>query len=234
MGKEASDIILIDDNLISLKNAFLEGRRIFNNLKRVVFFLVTTNVAEDLTILASLILGYPFILKPIHILLLNFVTDTLVGTGLAFEKEHGYELKSKPKKTKESLIGLDILPFLLMMASSMAILTILIFSYEHLIDLEKARTYAFLIMSLTQLYNALNLRSFNQSLFNLSFRYNYYIIFGLFTSLFLQILFIFNDKIRGVLGFSQITIIEFVIILGLSSFVLIIGEIYKLIKRNIK
>ncbi|MER3407199.1 MAG: hypothetical protein C4278_02145 [Patescibacteria group bacterium] len=91
-----------------------------------------------------------------------------------------------------------------------------------------------MIISLTQLYNVLNLRSFNQSLFNLSFRYNYYIIFGLFTSLFLQILFIFNDKIRGVLGFSQITIIEFVIILGLSSFVLIIGEIYKLIKRNIK
>lgn len=234
IAKSASDIILIDDNLESLLSAFQQGRKIYNNLKRTVFFLITTNVAESLTILTSLILGYPFILKPTHILFLNFVTDTLVGTTLAFEKEHGQELLTKPRKAKESLIGLDLLPFLLMMASTMMILTVLIFSSEYLFNLDKARTYAFLVMSLTQLYNALNLRSLNQSTFSLSFKLNPYIIFGIFISLFLQYFVLFNPTARQILGFSEINIFEFTIILILSSFVLIVGEIYKFFKRKIK
>jgi Ca2+-transporting ATPase len=234
IAKSASDIILIDDNLESLLSAFQQGRKIYNNLKRTVFFLITTNVAEDLTILTSLILGYPFILKPTHILFLNFVTDTLVGTTLAFEKEHGQELLTKPRKAKESLIGLDLLPFLLIMASTMMMFTVLIFGSEYLFNLDKARTYAFLVMSLTQLYNALNLRSLNQSLFSLSFKLNPYIIFGIFISLFLQYFVLFNPTAREILGFSEINIFEFTIIIILSSFVLIVGEIYKFFKRKIK
>ena len=234
IAKSASDVILIDDNLESMLSAFEQGRKIYNNLKRTVFFLITTNVAEDLTILTSLILGYPFILKPTHILFLNFVTDTLIGTTLAFEKEHGQELLTKPRKAKESIIGLDLLPFLLMMASTMMILTVLIFGSEYLFNLDKARTYAFLVMSLTQLYNALNLRSLNQSLFNLSFRLNPYIIFGIFISLFLQYFVLFNHTAREILGFSEINIFEFTIIMILSSFVLVVGEVYKFFKRKIQ
>jgi len=234
IAKSASDIILIDDNLENLLSAFQQGRKIYNNLKRTVFFLITTNVAEDLTILTSLILGYPFILKPTHILFLNFVTDTLVGTALAFEKEHGRELLTKPRKAKESLIGLDLLPFLLMMATTMMILTVLIFGSVYLFDLDKARTYAFLVMSLTQLYNALNLRSLNQSVFSLSFKLNPYIIFGILVSLLLQYFVLFNPIAREILGFSEINIFDFIIILVLSSSVLIIGEIYKLLKRKLQ
>jgi Ca2+-transporting ATPase len=234
IAKSASDLILIDDNLESLLSAFQQGRKIYNNLKRTVFFLITTNVAEDLTILISLILGYPFILKPTHILFLNFVTDTLVGTTLAFEKEHGQELLTKPRKTKESLIGLDLVPFLLMMASIMMMLTVLIFGSEYLFNLDKARTYAFLVMSLTQLYNALNLRSLNQSLLSLSFKLNPYIIFGIFISLFLQYFVLFNPTAREILGFSEINIFEFTIIMTLSSFVLVVGEVYKFFKRKIQ
>ncbi|GIW65519.1 MAG: haloacid dehalogenase [Candidatus Parcubacteria bacterium] len=232
IAKSASDIILIDDNLESLLSGFIEGRKIFNNLKRVVFFLITTNVAESLTILTALILGFPFILKPTHILFLNFVTDTLIGTTLAFEKEHGNELQSKPRNPKESLISLDLLPFLLMMASIMMILTVLIFSIEYLFDLDKARTYAFLVMSLTQLYNALNLRSLNKTIFRLNFKLNPYIIVGIVLSLFLQYFVIFNPIARSILGFSQITLFEFFIILLLSSIVLVVGELYKFIKQK--
>jgi Ca2+-transporting ATPase len=234
IAKSASDIILIDDNLESLLSAFQQGRKIYNNLKRTVFFLITTNVAEDLTILTSLILGYPFILKPTHILFLNFVTDTLVGTTLAFEKEHGQELLTRPRKAKESLIGLDLLPFLLMMASTMMMLTVLIFGSEYLFNLDKARTYAFLVMSLTQLYNALNLRSLNQSVFSLSFKLNPYIIFGIFISLFLQYFVLFNPTAREILDFSEINIFEFTIIMILSSFVLVVGEVYKFFKMKIQ
>lgn len=231
VAKSASDLILIDDDLKSLTTAFSEGRKIFNNLKRVVFFLITTNVAESLTLLTSLILGYPLILKPTHILFLNFVTDTLVGTTLAFEKEHGYEMKNPPRKARESLINLDLIPNLIMMVFLMMILTILIFSSTYNLNLEKARTYAFLVMSFTQLYNALNLRSLNQSIFNLNFKLNPYLIFGLIISLFLQYIVIFNETLRNILGFSKITLFEFIIILILSSIVLIAGEILKLIKK---
>ncbi len=233
IAKSASDLVLIDDHLASLSQAFIEGRKIFNNLKRITFFLITTNVAESLTILSSLILGFPFILKPIHILILNFVTDTIVGTGLAFEKEHGYELKTKPRKAKESLITLDLIPQLLIMASIMMFLTVLFFSSEYLNNLERARTYAFLVMSLTQIFNALNLRSFNQSIFRLSFKMNYFIIGGFLISLLLQYLFVTNETLYEILGFSKISLGEFLFIFALSSIVLIVGEVYKILKRQI-
>ncbi len=234
IAKSASDIILLDDNLENLIESIKEGRKVYNNLKRVVFFLITTNVAESLTILSALITGLPFILKPTHILFLNFVTDTLVGTGLAFEKEHGYELISGPRKAKESLISFDLIPFLLMMATIMTILTFLIFQNEYTFDLDKARTYAFLVMSFTQIYNALNLKSFNQSILKLNIKSNLYLILGIVFSVFLQYFVIFNPQARNILNFAPIKIEEFVIIFMLSSLVLIIGEIYKAIKRKIR
>jgi magnesium-transporting ATPase (P-type) len=233
IAKSASDIILLDDNLENLIESIKEGRKVYNNLKRVVFFLITTNVAESLTILSALITGLPFILRPTHILFLNFVTDTLVGTGLAFEKEHGYELISGPRKAKESLISFDLIPFLLIMATIMTILTFLIFQNEYPFDLDKARTYAFLVMSFTQIYNALNLRSFNQSILKLNIKGNLYLILGFVFSVFLQYFVIFNPQARNILNFAPIKIEEFVIIFMLSSLVLIIGEIYKAIKRKI-
>jgi Ca2+-transporting ATPase len=233
IAKSASDIILLDDNLENLIESIKEGRKVYNNLKRVVFFLITTNVAESLTILSALITGLPFILRPTHILFLNFVTDTLVGTGLAFEKEHGYELISGPRKAKESLISFDLIPFLLIMATIMTILTFLIFQNEYPFDLDKARTYAFLVMSFTQIYNALNLRSFNQSILKLNIKGNLYLILGIVFSVFLQYFVIFNPQARNILNFAPIKIEEFVIIFMLSSLVLIIGEIYKAIKRKI-
>jgi len=234
IARSASDIILLDDNLENLIESIKEGRKVYNNLKRVVFFLITTNVAESLTILSALITGLPFILRPTHILFLNFVTDTLVGTGLAFEKEHGYELISGPRKAKESLISFDLIPFLLMMATIMTILTFLIFQNEYPFDLDKARTYAFLVMSFTQIYNALNLRSFNQSILKLNIKGNLYLILGIVFSVFLQYFVIFNPQARNILNFAPIKIEEFVIIFMLSSLVLIIGEIYKAIKRKIR
>jgi Ca2+-transporting ATPase len=234
IARSASDIILLDDNLENLIESIKEGRKVYNNLKRVVFFLITTNVAESLTILSALITGLPFILRPTHILFLNFVTDTLVGTGLAFEKEHGYELISGPRKAKESLISFDLIPFLIIMATIMTILTFLIFQNEYPFDLDKARTYAFLVMSFTQIYNALNLRSFNQSILNLNIKGNLYLILGFVFSVFLQYFVIFNPQARNILNFAPIKIEEFVIIFMLSSLVLIIGEIYKAIKRKIK
>ena len=234
IARSASDIILLDDNLENLIESIKEGRKVYNNLKRVVFFLITTNVAESLTILSALITGLPFILRPTHILFLNFVTDTLVGTGLAFEKEHGYELISGPRKAKESLISFDLIPFLLMMATIMTILTFLIFQNEYPFDLDKARTYAFLVMSFTQIYNALNLRSFNQSILKLNIKGNLYLILGIVFSVFLQYFVIFYPQARNILNFAPIKIEEFVIIFMLSSLVLIIGEIYKAIKRKIR
>lgn len=233
IAKSASDIILLDDNLENLLESFKQGRKVYNNLKRTVFFLITTNVAESLTILLSLISGFPFILKPTHILFLNFVTDTLVGTGLAFEKEHGYELKFGPRKAKESLISFDLIPFLLMMSSIMVILTFLVFQNEYLFDLDKARTYAFLVMSFTQIYNALNLRSLNQSIFKLSLGGNIYVLLGIIVSLLAQYFVIFNPTARNILGFSSISFEEFIVISILSSFVLIIGEVYKLLKNKL-
>lgn len=237
IAKSASDIILVDDNLTSLLSGVVEGRRIFDNLRRVVFFLITTNVAESLTIIGALFLGYPFILKPTHILFLNFVTDTLVGTSLAFEKGSGNELKLPPRNPKESIITWQLLPFLIIMASSMMVLAIYTFDSFYRItgdyNLDTARTYAFLVMSFTQLYNAINLRSLHNSSLKLSFRQNKYLLTGIILSSFLQIFVLYNERLRNFLGFDFVNIFDIVIIILMSSIVLVVGELYKYTRKKL-
>ncbi len=233
IAKSAGDIILLNDEFNSLVDAIIEGRKVFNNLRRTTFFLITTNVAESITIISSLLLKLPLILKPIHILFLNLVTDTLCGTFLAFEKEHGKEIKLGPRRYNESLINLQLLPFLFLIAFLMNIITLYLFVYEYTFNLEKARTYAFLVMSFTQIFNALNLRSLYTSLFKLKITTNPALIYGIISSTIVQYLAIYHPYINKLLGFSKISYLEFIFLIFLSSLVLFGGEAYKFIRNKL-
>lgn len=230
--RAASDIILLDDNFSTLISAIKQGRVIFNNIKRTSFFLVTTNIAEHITILLTIIIGWPLILLPAHILFINFITDTLVGTGLAFEGAHGYEMNVKPRSRKEKIITWEIFPFLLIIGVVMGFLTILLFGYYMGANLQKARTIAFLTMATTQIFNAFNLRSLKESVFKLGFLTNRVVLLGVGIALLLQIFLIQIEPLSSIFGFQPLFLSEWILIIFLSSSVLLVGSLYKILKNR--
>ena len=228
VAKEASGIVLADDNFASIVNAIEEGRIVFQNTRQSSTFLITTNFAEHITLASSLIFIGPVLpLLPTQILWLNLVTDGVAGAPLAAEPGHEDILKEKPKDKDENILTWEILPMLLLMALVMTVVTLLAFNHFRAYSVEKARTAAFTVMGLTQLFNALNMRSIKKSVFSLGFFQNKYLSIAVVLGFIIQIAVINIPFFQNVFGFEEIGW-EYVVMLILgSSFVLWFGETYK-------
>ena len=167
VARESSEIVLADDNFASIINAIEEGRIVFQNVRQTSFFLITTNVAEDITIVSSLAMGMALPLLPIQLLYLNLVTDTFPAIGLTMEPGHHDVLNQAPRNKKERILNKELIPFLILMAGLMVVGTIPLFRHFLPQGLDKARTVAFTAMSMFQLFNVLNMRSLKKSLFKI-------------------------------------------------------------------
>jgi P-type Ca2+ transporter type 2C len=230
VARESSEIILADDNFISIINAVEEGRIVFTNTRQASSFLVTTNFAEHTTLIISLFLFAQIPLLPTQILWLNLVTDGIAGFPLTIEPGHGKVLNEPPRKKDENILSKEIIPFSILMMSVMAILTIFFFDYHLKIDndIDKARTAAFTVMAFTQLFNVLNMRSIKRSIFELKFFSNKYIPISLSIAFILQMIALYF--LAPVFNFVELSFFELLFIFFLSSFVLWFGELYKLMK----
>jgi len=232
VARESSEMVLADDNFISIINAIEEGRIVFNNTKRTSFFLVTTNVSEHLTILVTLFLGLPLPLLPTQILWLNLVTDTGAGIGLASEPGHQDILNRKPRNSKENILTKEVIPFLLIMAGVMILLTVFTFDYLLPQGIEKARTGAFIVMAFTQIYNAFNLRTIKFSSFRMGIFRNKILILTSLISIALIFIITEFGIFSSLLGFESLSFAEFIALFMMSSLVLFVAEGYKFIARK--
>jgi len=231
--KEAGEIVLADDNFSSIIAAVEEGRIVFTNTRQTSSFLITTNFAEIATLVSSMAIGLPLPLLPTQILWLNLVTDGAVGFPLAAEPGHSDILKQPPRDKKENILSLEIIPFFILMTIIMALSTLFIFQlfFENG-GLEKARTGAFTVMAFTQLFNSLNMRSIKNSVFKIGFFSNRYIIIALILAFILQIAVIEIPFFQNIFHFKSLSALEIIGIFALSSLVLWIGEIYKIINSK--
>lgn len=239
VARESSSIVLADDNFASIINAIEEGRTVFNNVKQASLFLLTTNFAEIVVLIISLIIGVYLwgetllILLPASILFLNLVTDGFTGIALACEPHHEDVLKMPPRKKEENILSKDIFPLLALMVIIMTVFTI--FAFKFFLSngsLERARASVFAVMAITQLFNALNMRSLSQSVFKIGFFSNRLIVFGLAISFILVLIALFVEPVAIRFGFGVLNFFEFLIIVLLSSLVLWGGELYKYRQRN--
>lgn len=234
VARESSQIVLADDNFASIVNAVEEGRIVFNNVRHTSFYLITTNVAEYVTIIASLFLGLPLPLLPIHVLWLNLITDGTMSTTLAVEPGHNHELQEPPRPAKEGILSKEVLPFIFINALLMAAATIFFFIYALETDINKARTLAFTLMALFQLFNAFNMRSLKKSVFKIGFLSNRYILIGFGTALLLQIAVLYVPFLRESFRFVPLTLTEWLAVVLICSSVLWLGEIYKFFRYRVK
>jgi len=231
VARESSEVVLTDDNFASIVNAIEEGRIVFQNVKRTSFYLVTTNVAEDLTIISSIGLGLPLPLLPIQVLYLNIVTDTFNGIALSMEPGHDGVLNHPPKNKDEKILNKDIVGFLILMAGLMILGTVPLFNY-FLPDADKARTVAFTAMSMFQLFNVLNLRSLEKSLFKIGIFSNKWVLLGMASSLALMLAVLYLPFLSNIFSFVHLSLKEFLLITLISSSVFFAGEIYKFFKSK--
>jgi len=230
VARESSEIVLADDNFASIVDAIEEGRIVFQNVKQTSFYLITTNVAEHITIISSLAIGFPLPMLPIQILYLNLVTDTPQAIALAMEPGHHEVLNQPPRNKKERILNKELIPFLILMMGLMVLGTIPLFNHFLLQGLEKARTVAFVSMSMFQLFNVLNMRSLKKSLFKIGIFSNKWIIISLLVSLLMMIGIIYLPGISNIFQFIPLSFGEFGLITLIASSVFVVGEIYKLIR----
>lgn len=232
VARESAEIVLADDNFASIVNAIEEGRVVFTNTRQASAFLVTTNFAEGVSLIGTLILGLPLPLLPTQILWLNLVTDGVSGAALAAEPGHGDILNEPPRNKRENILSKEIVPFLIAMVLIMFVSVLIVFTFLLSDSLEKARTAAFMVMAFTQLFNALNMRSLRSSLFSIGIFSNMYLVLGIIVSVILQIILVYVPFFQNVFSFAHLNALELTATIVMSSSVLWFGELYKAIKRK--
>ncbi|MBD3227383.1 MAG: HAD-IC family P-type ATPase [Candidatus Lokiarchaeota archaeon] len=239
VAKESSDMILADDDFSSIVNAVEEGRVVFQNLRKVIKYLICTNIGEDAVIFCSLLL-FPLLFEeifliftPIQIIWVNLVTDGVLDITLAMEGKESDVMSMPPRKPDESLFDKQIFVNIIFIGTLMMVGTLTMFIYGmHTYDSRiKAQTIAFTTMALFQVFNALNCRSRTKSFFELGIFTNKYLIGAILVSIFFQFsvvhLFFFNT----LLGTTPLLIIDWALIFAVSSTVFIGDEIRKLILK---
>lgn len=234
VAREASEVVLADDNFATIVDAVIEGRIIFTNIRQTTTHLVTTSIAEDVTIITSLLLGLPLPLLPIHILWLNLVTDGTGDIALATEPGHENVLEEPPREGKESILSKEIFYFIIIFVIIMSIGNILLFSLFLPQSIEKARTVAFLAMMFSQLFNLWNMRSLKQSIFKIGLFSNKFVNLDFIISIGLVLLIFYIPITATTFSFVQLNLFEWLLIISISSSVLWFGELYKFLKRRVK
>lgn len=233
VARDSAQIVLVDDNFATIIDAIEEGRLVFRNVQKTGSFLLSTNFAEGFTILGTIAIGLPLPLLPTQILWLNLVTDSLAGFPLAGEHAHENLLRENPKSFQENILSRRTLPSMILMVLVMVIGAVIIFKTTlPVYGIEKARTLTFLFIAFSQLFNVLNLRSLEKSVFRMNLLSNSYLIWGLGSAILVNIILIATPRLREIFHLSAVSIREFMIVLLISFSIIIFAEGYKMIKRK--
>lgn len=233
VSKEASSMILTDDNFASIVNAVEEGRGIYDNIRKYIGFLLSGNISEVLIIFLGIIFGLPLPLTATQILLINLVTDGLPALALSADPFEPNAMSRKPRKQDEPIYkGLN--PFLIYYPIAMTITALLVFSwfYFNKDSLLQAQTATFLTISMFELYQAFASRSTIYPAFKVGILKNKFLILAVLSSFTVVAASIFIPSLGKFLDMASIGIAEFFIIIVISSLGAIIIEISKYLKTR--
>ncbi len=178
VAKEASEMILVDDNFASSVAAVEEGRTIYNNIKKTIYYLLSTNVGEILTIFIGLMIGLPIPVIAVQILWINLVTDSFPALALAVDPAEAGIMLRHPRDPREPVITRRMFYNMAAVGTVMCVSTLLLYAFAlgvfspfgvDYANLELARTIAFTNLVFLQLFNAFNTRSRRESIFKIGF-----------------------------------------------------------------
>ncbi len=233
VAKEASDIILLDDNFGNIVLAIEEGRNIYKTIKKVVLYFTATSAGGVLVITTALFIGYPLPLLAIHIIWLNFVTDGFLNAALAMEpKEDGLLHGNFPKPGKY-LIDKLMSVRLILMSTVMAIGTLYVFNGYFEANLVKAMTMSLTVLAVFQWFNAWNCRSETKSIFTMNPFSNKYLVLAMFAIVSLQLLAVYNPLMQKLLRTVFLDTSDWLLIITVASTIVFVEEIRKFFYRRV-
>ncbi len=242
VAKEASTMIVLDDNFSSIVSGVEEGRFAYSNVRKVVYFLISSGMAEiGIFILAiifsSFILPGQLVLPftAVQLLWLNLVTDGIQNIALAFEKGEPGEMKKKPRSPKEGIFNKLMISQTLIAGMIMGLTTFAVWTYLIVIDgrdVLSASNIALMLMVLFQSAHAFNARSESRSIFKIPLKNNLILIFGVIGAQALHIFASYNPFFQKTLGTQPISARDWVFLLSFASLVIIGIEIFKYFRRK--
>lgn len=233
IAKDAGDIILMDDNFKSIVDAMREGRTIFANIRRMLFYLLSTNAGEVITMVGALIIGIPIPLVPVQILWVNLVTDSAMVIPLGLEPGEKANMRAKPKKVDAPILNPFMVSRMVLMALSMASLVLAIYiTYSTQYGHDYGSTIAFNTLVVMQWASALCARSDSESIFVRLRVFNGKFYAGLAVAITLQLLALFGP-LGTLLHVTPVSTKD----LAITAFVafltpIILTEIHKYIGRK--
>jgi len=232
VAKEASDIVLLDDNLESVVSAIEEGRSIYKTIKKVLLYLFAGSWSQVFTIIGSLFLGLPLPLLAVQIIWLNFVTDGLLDVSLAMEPKEKHLLDGKFKKPTKHLIDNLMFKRILLMSIPLAIGTLLLFSLYYETDITKAWTIALTTLAVGHWFNAWNCRSESKSIFKMNPFTNKFLVGTTITIIMLQLLAIYTPVMNTFLKTAPLNLSDWMVIMPVAVLIVFVEEIRKLFARR--
>jgi Ca2+-transporting ATPase len=232
VAKEAAHMILLDDNFATIVKAVREGRKIYDNIRKFIKYLLTTNSGEIWTLFLAPLVGLPIPLLPIHILWINLVTDGLPALALSVEPGEGNVMSRPPRHPKESIFAHGLGLHAIWVGLLMGAVVLFVQAWSLQTGHAHWQTMVFTVLCLTQLGHVLAIRSEKQSLFKIGLFSNMY-LFGAVAFTFLaQMAVIYVPFFNPIFKTQPLNPDELLIALGLSSIVFIAVEIEKYFKRR--
>ena len=231
VARESADIILTDDRFSSIVEGVKQGRIVYNNIRKVIFLLISTGAAEITLVLLSIVFGLPLPLLPLQLLWLNLVTNGIQDIALAFEPEEGDELKHPPRPPNEPIFDRLMIQRVLANAFVMGVLAFATFSWQiqHGASVENARNITLLLMVLFENVHVLNSRSETRSMFRQYFFGNPLLIFGMLGAQAIHIASMYTPGLREVLQIEPVSIVLWSQLLGIALCLIVVDELHKLI-----
>ena len=228
VAKNAADMVLTDDNFVTIVEAVKYGRTIFNNIRKAIHFLIATNVGEIVTIFLGLLIGMRSPLLAIQLLWINLITDSLPAIALGLENPDKNIMDEKPRNPKKSIFADGLWGRIIVEGSMIGILNLLAFTIgKSFYNLEVGRTMAFVSLGLLELVHSFNIRT-DESIFKTGLFQNKYLILAFLGGAFLQTIVVVVPQFAEVFKLTNLTLEQWLYTIGISFTPVILMEIQKI------
>lgn len=231
VAKNAADMVLTDDNFVTIVEAVKYGRTIFNNIKKAIHFLISTNVGEIVTIFLGLLIGMQSPLLAIQLLWINLITDSLPAIALGLEKPEKNIMDEKPRNPKKSLFADGLWGRIIVEGSMIGILNLLAFTIgTKFYSLEVGRTMAFVSLGLLELVHSFNIRT-DESILKAGIFQNKYLILAFLGGAFLQTVVVVVPKLADIFKLTNLNLEQWLYTIGISFAPIVIMEVQKFVNQ---
>ena len=232
VAKNASDMILTDDNFVTIVEAVKQGRNIYDNITKAIHFLIATNIGEIVTIFLGLILGFDSPLLAIQLLWINLITDSFPAIAIGLEPPEKDIMKRKPVDRRQGIFANGLWNKIIVEGIMIGALTLLAFSIGNkYYGLEVARTMAFLTIGMTELIHSVNIKS-DKSLFKTGILENKFLIGSLVLGVLAQVIVVLIPTLANIFDVVSLDSVQWLITIIISIMPIPIMEVQKIINNR--